>query len=114
MLDTRQLVTLGGIVITAAVVGIAAERLLPVMRVAENWSRDLRVATLTPPAPQSDRIVVVAVTTRVPGRMPPPRLLPVLCVTPGIGVRSVSMVRSSPCSINIVRRVGTPWSSTVE
>jgi class 3 adenylate cyclase/CHASE2 domain-containing sensor protein len=30
--------------------------------VAENWSRDLRVATLTPPAPQSERIAVVTIT----------------------------------------------------
>ena len=50
------------IVAVAVAVSIAAERLLPVVRVAENWSRDLRIATLTPPAAQSPDIVVVTVT----------------------------------------------------
>lgn len=46
----------------AAVVSITAENMLPVVRVAENWSRDLRVATLTAPQPQSKQIVIIAVT----------------------------------------------------
>jgi len=50
------------IVVAAVAFSIAAQRLLPVVRVAENWSRDLRIATLTPPAPQSSDIVVVTVT----------------------------------------------------
>lgn len=62
MRDARQLLTTGAIVVIATAVSIAAERLLPVVRVAENWSGDLRVATLTSPAPQSERIVVVTVT----------------------------------------------------
>lgn len=56
----KQLFTLSAVV--AAVVSIAAENMLPVVRVAENWSRDLRVATLTPPQPQSKQIVIIAVT----------------------------------------------------
>ena len=62
MSDKRQLSTLIAIVVAAVVVSVAAERWLPVVRVAENWSRDLRVATLTPPAPQSERIAVVTIT----------------------------------------------------
>ena len=58
----RYILTVVGIVLVAVVVGIAGERGLPVVRVAENWSRDLRVATLTPGVPQSDAIVVVTVT----------------------------------------------------
>ena len=56
----RQLFALS--VVVAAVAGIAAEHMLPVVRVAENWSQDLRVATLTPPEPQSKHIVIVSVT----------------------------------------------------
>ena len=41
----------------AAAAAIDADYLLPVVRVAENWTRDLRVATLTPPEPQSQQIV---------------------------------------------------------
>lgn len=59
---SKKPLTLVWMVVAAVVASIAAERLLPVVRVAENWSRDLRVATLTPPAPQSERIVVVTVT----------------------------------------------------
>lgn len=60
--ERRQLGVLGGIVLAVVAASVAAERLLPVVRIAENWSRDLRIATLTPPEPQSDRIVVVTVT----------------------------------------------------
>lgn len=56
-----RLSVLGAIVLAAVVVSIAAERMLPVVRIAENWSMDLRIATLTPPEPQSDRIAVVTV-----------------------------------------------------
>jgi class 3 adenylate cyclase len=59
---TRQLFTLSAIVVVAAAAAVDADYLLPVVRVAENWSRDLRVATLTPPEPQSRQIVGVTVT----------------------------------------------------
>ena len=49
-------------VIVAVVASLGAEKLLPVVQVAENWSRDLRVATLTPPEPQSNQIVIITVT----------------------------------------------------
>lgn len=49
-------------VVAAAVVSITAERTLPVVRIAENWSRDLRVATLTPTQPQSEQVVIIAIT----------------------------------------------------
>ncbi len=49
-------------VIVAVVASLGAEKLLPVVQVAENWSRDLRVATLTPPEPQSEQIVIITVT----------------------------------------------------
>jgi class 3 adenylate cyclase len=49
-------------VIVALVTGFGAEKLLPVVQVAENWSRDLRVATLTPSEPQSEQIVIITVT----------------------------------------------------
>ena len=58
----KQLFTLGTIVIVAAVASIAAGQMLAVVRVAENWSQDLRVATLTPAQPQSDQIVIVTIT----------------------------------------------------
>ena len=57
---SRWLLTLG--VVSAVVLGSAAEHALPVVRVAESWSRDLRIATLTAPEPQSTRIAVIAVT----------------------------------------------------
>ena len=53
---------LGIIVLAVVLASAAAGRVLPVVRIAENWSADLRVATLTPAEPQSDRIVVVTVT----------------------------------------------------
>ncbi len=62
MSSKRQLSTLIAIVVAAVAVSVAAERWFPVVRVAENWSRDLRVATLTPPAAQSQRIAVVTIT----------------------------------------------------
>jgi class 3 adenylate cyclase len=62
MINKRQLLALGAIVVVAVAASIAAERWLPVVRVAENWSRDLRVATLTPPAAQSQQIAVVTIT----------------------------------------------------
>lgn len=37
-------------------------RFFPFVRLVENWVYDLRVATLLPPMPQSQDIVVVAVT----------------------------------------------------
>ena len=49
-------------VIVAVVASLGAEKLLPVVQVAENWSQDLRVATLTPPEPQSNQIVIITVT----------------------------------------------------
>ena len=49
-------------VIVAAVASIAADKSLPVVQVAEYWSRDLRVATLTSPEPQSEQIVLITVT----------------------------------------------------
>jgi len=38
--------------------------------VAENWSRDLRVATLTPERPQSEQIVIIAVTEETLAALP--------------------------------------------
>jgi len=62
MNNKGQLLTLSAIVVVAVAASVAAQGWLPVVRVAENWSRDLRVATLTPPAPQSRQIAVVAIT----------------------------------------------------
>jgi class 3 adenylate cyclase len=59
---SKQMAVFGTIVAAVVLFTVAAERLLPVVRIAENWSRDLRIATLTPPEPQSDRVVVVTVT----------------------------------------------------
>jgi class 3 adenylate cyclase len=58
----RRLLATGIIVVAAVVVSLLADRLLPVVRVAENWAADLRVATLTPAEPQSDQIIVATVT----------------------------------------------------
>lgn len=58
----RRAVTAVTIILVTVAVSYSAERFLPFVRVAENWSRDLRTATLTPPEPQSGQIVVVAVT----------------------------------------------------
>ncbi len=57
----RRTVTAITIVLVTTAVSFSAERFLSLIRVAENWSRDLRTATLTPPEPQSDKIVVVAI-----------------------------------------------------
>lgn len=61
-LRNRRLVTLGLIVAVATLASVAAGQWLTVVRVAENWSRDLRVATLTPAEAQSRQIVVVTVS----------------------------------------------------
>jgi adenylate cyclase len=58
----KQLLELGMIVVVAAVVSITAGHMLSVVRVAENWSRDLRVATLTPEEAQSEQIVIVTIS----------------------------------------------------
>jgi adenylate cyclase len=70
----NRLFILSAILIVAAVVSIAAGDLLPVVRVAENWAQDLRVATLSRAQPQSREIVVVTVSeetlTALPYRSP--------------------------------------------
>jgi len=59
---SRKQFTAIAILLVAVITSIAAERFVPVVQVAENWSRDLRVATLTAPEPQSEHIVIITVT----------------------------------------------------
>ena len=54
------------LVVTLLVTGVSvsimvAREFIPLFRVAENWVADLRMATLTPNAPQSRQVIVVAV-----------------------------------------------------
>jgi adenylate cyclase len=65
---TKRFFVLG--VILATLASITAENGLSVVRVAENWSRDLRVATLTPPQPQSEQIVIVTITDETLAALP--------------------------------------------
>jgi len=71
---SRRFLILGAIVVVAALTSLAAGRWLTVVLVAENWSRDLRVATLTPIEAQSPKIAVVTVSeetlTAFPYRSP--------------------------------------------
>jgi len=65
---------LSAILCVATVASVAAGDLLPVVRVAENWAQDLRVATLSRAQPQSREIVIVTVSeetlTALPYRSP--------------------------------------------
>ncbi len=49
---------------------VAARLYLPLVRVAENWVSDLRVATLSPAEPQNDDIVVVTITEQTLRALP--------------------------------------------
>jgi CHASE2 domain-containing sensor protein len=48
--------------LAAALLAFALERGLVVARVAENWTRDLRVATLSPRLPRSEEVVAVRIS----------------------------------------------------
>lgn len=45
-----------------ALLGLLALRYVPFLKVAENWVADLRIATLAPHQPQSERIVLLTIT----------------------------------------------------
>ena len=65
-----RLITLGAIAVAAALASAAAGRWLGVVSVAENWSRDVRVATLTPAESQSRQIAVVTISEQTLAAFP--------------------------------------------
>lgn len=58
------------IVILAVIVGVVLPRGLTTLQAGENWLRDFRFATLTPPEPQNADVVVVAITEDTLATMP--------------------------------------------
>jgi len=58
----RDVLLAVALVLCASAAGLALPRLIPVFATAERWLVDLRVAGMSAPEPQHDRVVVVAVT----------------------------------------------------
>ena len=58
----RELSSIFAIIVIAAAVGALLPRGLATLKAGENWLRDYRFATLTPPEPQNANVVVVAIT----------------------------------------------------
>jgi len=58
------------IIIVAVAFAVALPRVLPPVQVMENWLSDFRFATLAPPAPQDDRIVIATITEETLATLP--------------------------------------------
>ena len=58
------------IVVPVALLSYVLSTALPFLRQIENWSRDFRIVTLMPPAPQSGDIVLVLITEDTLARFP--------------------------------------------
>ena len=69
-LTGKRLVPVAAIIILTTVAMVLLPRALPVLRVAENWTGDLRIAVLSPPRPQSTDIIVVTITEDTLGLLP--------------------------------------------
>ena len=69
-LSAKRLGPVAAIVILTSVAVAVLPRALPFLRVAENWTGDLRIAVLSPPRPQSTDIVVATITEDTLGLLP--------------------------------------------
>ena len=58
------------IILVAAVFAMALPRVLPGIQAMENWLSDYRFATLAPPTPQDDRIVIATITEETLATLP--------------------------------------------
>lgn len=61
-LAAREVLSIAAIVAVAWALGLGLPPALPTLQAGENWLADFRFATLAPPEPQNDQVVVVTVT----------------------------------------------------
>ncbi len=65
-----DLMKMTAMVLSMAVVGMIAPKLVPYIDIAENWSADLRTVTFSPPSPSNDEIVIVSFTEETLATLP--------------------------------------------
>ncbi|NWH08021.1 MAG: CHASE2 domain-containing protein [Alphaproteobacteria bacterium] len=57
----RDTIALAALIVSFAVLCVALPRILPALAALEEWTRDVRIAALTPSEPQNTQIVIVAI-----------------------------------------------------
>ncbi len=66
----KDLFPVFAIIVLAVFVGAFLPRGLATLQAGENWLRDFRFTTLTPPEPQNTEVVIIAITEDTLGTMP--------------------------------------------